>query len=138
MCDFNIHNNNDPESSDTKTFLDALDSCGLRNHTSFPTHDLNNTLDLVITPCNEAFIENSTSGRLFSDHNIVYFNITTFKQPNTIKEITFRKLKNISMTNFNKDVELHLNTHYSDKLSLTGKIHLYRNTLRVTLDKHAP
>ena len=54
------------------------------------------------------------------------------------KEITFRKLKNINMTNFNKDVELHLNTHYSDKLSLTEKIQLYRNTLRVTLDKHAP
>ena len=42
------------------------------------------------------------------------------------------------MTNFNKDVELHLNTHYSDKLSLTEKIQLYRNTLRVTLDKNAP
>ena len=42
------------------------------------------------------------------------------------------------MTNFNKDVELHLDTHYSDKLSLTEKIQLYRNTLRVTLDTHAP
>ena len=78
------------------------------------------------------------SVRLFSDHNIVYFNITTLKQPNTIKEITYRKLKNINMTNFNKDVELHLNTHYSDKLSLTEKIQLYRNTLRVTRDRHAP
>ena len=42
------------------------------------------------------------------------------------------------MTNFNKDVELHLTTHYSDMLSLSEKIQLYRNTLRVTLDKHAP
>ena len=135
--DFNIHIN-DPESPDTNTFLDVLDSFGLRNHTSFPTHHFNNTLDIVITPCNETFIENSTPGRLFSDHNIVYFNIITFKQPNTIKDITFRKLKNINMTNFNKDVELHLSIRYSDKLSLTEKIQLYRNTLRVALDKHAP
>ena len=42
------------------------------------------------------------------------------------------------MTNFNKDVELHLTTHYSDMLSLSEKIQLYRNTLRVTLDRHAP
>ena len=68
----------------------------------------------------------------------MYFNITTLKQPNTIKEITYRKLKNINMTNFNNDVELHLNTYYSDKMSLTEKIQLYRNTLRVTLDRHAP
>ena len=115
--DFNIHIN-DLESPDANTFLDVLDSFGLQNHISFPTHHLNNTLDLVITPCNNNFIESSTPGRLFSDHNIVYFNITTFKQPNTIKEITNRKLKNINMTNFNKDVEQHLNTHYSDKLSL--------------------
>ena len=135
--DFNIHVN-EPESPDVNTFLDVLDSFGLQNHISFPTHHLNNTLDLVITPCNDNFIESSTPGRLFSDHNIVYFNIITIKQPNTIKEITYRKLKNINMTNFNEDMEQHLYTHYSDKLSLTEKIQLYKNTLRMTLDRHAP
>ena len=113
---------NDLESSDPNTFLDVLDSFGLQNHISFPTHHLNNTLDLGITLCNDNFIESSTPGRWFSDHNIVYFNLTTFKQPNTIKKISYRKLKNINMTNFNKDMELHLTTHYSDTLSLSEKI----------------
>ena len=135
--DFNIHVN-DPESPDANTFLDVLDSFGLQNHIRFPTHHLNNTLDLVITSCNDNIIESSTPGRLFPDHNIVYFNLTTFKQPNNIKEITYRKLKSINMTNFNKDVELHLTLHYSDMLSLSEKIQLYRNTLRVILDRHAP
>ena len=135
--DFNIHVN-DLDSPDTNTFLDVLDSFGLQNHIRFPTHHLNNTLDLVITSCHDNFIESSTPGRLFSDHNIVYFNLPTFKQPNTIKEITYRKLKNINMTNFNKDMKLHLTTHYSDMLSLSEKIRLYRNTLGVTLDRHAP
>ena len=115
--DFNIHVN-EPESPDANTFLDVLDSFGLQNHISFPKHHLNNTLDLVITPCNDNFIKSSTPGRQFSDHNIVYFNIITLKQPNTIKEITYRKLKNINMTNFNEDMEQHLYTHYSNKLSL--------------------
>ena len=135
--DFNIHVN-DLESPDTNTFLDVLDSFGLQNHIRFQTNHLNNTLDLVITSCHDNFIESSTPGRLFSDHNIVYFNLTTFKQPNTIKEITCRKLKNINMTNFNKDVELHLTTHYSYMLSLSETIQLYKKTLGVTLDRHAP
>ena len=46
--DFNIHMN-DLESPDTNTFLDVLDSFCLQNDISFPTHCLNNTLDLVIT-----------------------------------------------------------------------------------------
>ena len=75
---------------------------------------------------------------MFSDHNIVYFNIITLKQSNTIKEITYRKFKNINMLNFNEDVEQHLYTHYSNNLSLTEKIQLYKNTLKMTLDKHAP
>ena len=118
--DFNIHVNN-LKSPDTNTFLDVLDSFGLHNHISFPTHCLNNTLDLVITSEQDNFIESSTPDRLFSDHNIVYFNLITFKQLNTIKEITYWKLKNINMTNFNKDVELHLTTNFSDTLPLSGK-----------------
>ena len=113
--DFNI-NVNDLESPDTNTFLDVLDSFGLQNHISFPTHHLNNTLDLVISSGQDNFIESSTPGRLYTD---------------------IHKLKNINMTNFNKVVELHLTTNYSDKLPLSGKIWLYRRTLEVTLDKHA-
>ena len=76
--DFNIYVN-DLESPDTNTFLDVLDSFGLHNHISFLTHCLNNTLDLVITLGQDNIIESSTLGRLFSDHNVVYFNLTTSK-----------------------------------------------------------
>ena len=98
--DFNIHVN-DLESPDTNTFLAILDSFGLHNHISFPTHHLNNSLDLVIASGQDNLTESSTPGRLFSDHNIVYFNLTTSKQSNNIKETTYRKLKHINMANFN-------------------------------------
>ena len=42
------------------------------------------------------------------------------------------------MANFNKDVESHLTTIYTDTLPLAGKIQLYRSTLVEILDKHAP
>ena len=76
--DFNIHVN-DLEFPDTNTFLDVLDSFGLHIHISFLTHCLNNTLDLVITSGQDNFIGSSIPGRLFSDHNIVCFNLTTSK-----------------------------------------------------------
>ena len=135
--DFNIHVN-DLESLDSNTFLDVLDSFGLHNYINFLTHHLNNTLDLVITSGQDNFIESSTPGRLFPDHNIVYFNLTTSKWSNKIKETTYRKLKNINIANFNKDMESHLTTNYTDTLPLAGKIWLYRSTLEEILDKHAP
>ena len=76
--DFNIYVN-DLESPDINTFLDVLDSFVLHNHISFLTHHPNNTPDLGITSGQDNFIESSTPSRLFSDHNIVYFNLTTFK-----------------------------------------------------------
>ena len=115
--DFNIHLNN-LESPDTNTFLDVLDSFGLHNHIGFLIHHLNNTLDLVITSGQDKFIESSRPGRLFSDHNMVYFNLTTSKQSNKTKEITYRKLKNINIANFSKDVESHLTTIHTDSLPL--------------------
>ena len=135
--DFNIHVNN-LESPDTNTFLDVLDSFGLHFDIEFLTHCLNNTLDLVITSGQDKFIESSRPSRLFSDHNMVYFNLTTPKQSYKTKEIIYRKLKNINIANFSKDVESHQTTIHTDSLPLAGKIRLYRGTLEKILDKHAP
>ena len=44
--DFNVHVDK-PNDSQVKNFLDFLDCMGLVNNTSFPTHNLGHTLDLV-------------------------------------------------------------------------------------------
>ena len=67
FCDLNIPMNN-PDSPDTNTFKDVLDSLGLHNHITFPTHRQHNTLDLIITEHQENFIRKLNQGRLFSDH----------------------------------------------------------------------
>ena len=48
LGDLNISMNN-PDSPDTNIFQDVLDSLGLHNHITFPTHRQHNTLDLIIT-----------------------------------------------------------------------------------------
>ena len=48
MDDLNIHIN-DPKNQDTIIFEDTIESLGLRNQVSFPTHRLQNTLDTIIT-----------------------------------------------------------------------------------------
>ena len=55
LGDLNIPMNN-PDSPDTNIFQDVLDSLGLHNHITFPTHRLHNTLDLIITEHQENLI----------------------------------------------------------------------------------
>ena len=55
LGDFNIPMNY-PDSPDTNIFQDVLDSLGLHNNITFPTHRQHNTLDLIITEHQENFI----------------------------------------------------------------------------------
>ena len=74
--DFNIHVK-DQSNFDTRNFQDVLDSLRLINYITFDTHHLENKLDLVITSVKNNFIRNPYQGCLFSDHNIVFFDITS-------------------------------------------------------------
>ena len=62
LGDLNIPINN-PDSPDTNIFQDVLDSLGLYNHITFPTHIRHNTLDLIITEHQEGFIKKLNQGR---------------------------------------------------------------------------
>ena len=72
LGDLNIPMNN-PDSPDTNIFQDILDSLGLHNNITFPTHRLHNTLDLIITEHQESFIKKLNQGRLFLDHYLINF-----------------------------------------------------------------
>ena len=76
MGDLNIHTN-DPENQDTITFDDTIESLGLRNQVNFPTHRLQNTLDIIITAEDSSIISDTHQGSLFSDHYIVHYTLTT-------------------------------------------------------------
>ena len=94
LGDFNIPMNN-PDSPDTSIIQDILDSLGLQNHIRFPTHRLQNTLDLIITEHQENFIRKLNQGRLFLGNHLIDFEIVFTSTSAGLKISTFRKIKSI-------------------------------------------
>ena len=119
------------------TFLDILDSFNLVNKVDKPTHRLSNTFDLVIHNADSNIIPSIKVDRLFSDHNIVLFNILLPHTIITSKVKVYRKFKNINPDTFMKDIgEFCLSKPPSP--SLDDKANHYHTMLQTTLDNHAP
>ena len=119
------------------TFLDVLDSFNLVNKVDRPTHRLSNTLDLIILDANSSIIPIIKVDRLFSDHNIVFFDISLPHTITTSKVKFYRKLKNINLEGFIKDIgEFCLNNPTGP--SLEDNMNHYHMMLQTILDIHAP
>ena len=119
------------------TFLDILDSFNLINKVDKPTHRLSNTLDLIIHDADSNIIPRIKVDRIFSDHNIVLFDISTSCTITNSKVQVYRKFKDINHYAFMKDVEeFCLNTPPGP--SLDDKTNHYYTMLQTTLDHHAP
>ena len=75
LGDFNIAVNK-PLDAGPASFLDVLHSFNLINRVDKPTHRLCNTLDLIIHDSDSSIIPKIKVDRLFSDHNIILFDIS--------------------------------------------------------------
>ena len=136
--DFNLHLDN-PDDSQVKQFLAALDATNLTQHVSFPTHRDLHTLDLVITASSSSLspvIDYSPVSP--SDHFPIFSTLTISPlHPPPLSTFSFRCLKSISISKFNRDiVNSRLITHPPTNLS--DLIDSYNTTLSSLLDKHAP
>ena len=92
--DFNIHMDN-PENPDTIIFNDFLESFGLTNFVSFPTHQSNHTIDLMITH-HSSIIKSVRQGGFFSDHCFINANLHIDWPIPPKKIVTYRKLKKLT------------------------------------------
>ena len=129
--DQNIHINDDLN-PDTITFNDFLEAFGLVNTVTFPTHRPQNTLDLVITyQGNEAVIGHPRQGRLFSDHNIVFFDLHA---GNTAT----RKIKAINLSTLNVYIVKTLASVGFKSLTASTSVSLYNKALSLILDNKMP
>ena len=118
--------------------MNILDSCGLVQHVTEPTHEHGNTLDLLITRQNSLVKEHKVDFQL-SDHSNVLFSLNIEKPPCPVKEITFRKLKNIKAGDFARDLSVKVNAqNYRDSADINEVLGLYNSSLKSTLNKHAP
>ena len=108
---------NNPDSPDTSIIQDILDNLGLQNHIRFPTHRLQNTLDLITTEHQENFIRKQNQGRLFLDHHLIDFEIVFTSTSVGQKISTFRKIKSIDCIAFTKEVQHQLAIEDGSKIN---------------------
>ena len=140
--DINIHLNklND---SNTKKFNKILVTFDLIQHIdiSIPTHKLGNTIDRVITSHNLCNIFNILTEDLsLGDHFLISFKAEIHTDMQLMKEISFRRVKNINHPVFSVDLKnsLDLVTEECNSLSFKEAIIHYKNNTAAVLDKHAP
>ena len=137
LGDFNIHMENESR-TDQQKMLDVLNSFGLKQHISFPTHQSGHTLDLVITrDCNDIVLSRVTDGHFISDHCFVHAELG-LPAPEVVKKtISYRNIKSMDMEAFKAEI-----SHISEELLTTADsqdlVSKYDQTLRACLDKHAP
>ncbi len=102
--DFNFHVDvaDDPHAI---KLLDTLDSVGLVQLVTGPTHRVGHTLDLVITHADKPFVnEIELTDPLISDHLAILFNARLPKPPLQMKTITSRKICSINHDKFIADI----------------------------------
>lgn len=108
---FHLDDVNDRES---RRFINILNSHGLFQHVVGATHKKGHTLDVVITMESSSILLATPSvldpclcdskGKPSGDHLAVHFSINLKKPAHIRKEITFRKLRDISIPDFQKDI----------------------------------
>ena len=100
MGDFNIHIDDAVEQPDTQTFLDLLDSLGLKQHVTQPTHVSGHILDLIITRNSENIIKYPPSvDRFIPDHASIHSIMCTLEQSNPASIVMTRRYRKIKSVN---------------------------------------
>ena len=139
---FHLDNVND---ADAVRFNGTLDAHGLVQHVVGPTHKKGHTLDVVITrdisslligmPTVSEPCLGYTKGNPSGDHMAVCFRINLTKPDSVRQRVTFRKLRDICIPEFLKDLTPILND--TDR-PLNELVHAYTTGIEAVVDQHAP
>ena len=140
--DFNFHLddtiNSNTINSNTIKFNEMLETFGLKQHVSIPTHLSNHILDLLITRSTTDINISSIESTLFlSDHCFVECNISIPRPKLFKKEISYHELEKIDIVDFKADLPV-LNSHCEKLVNLDELAHCYEDILSRILNTHAP
>ena len=89
LGDFNLHVSNDGD-IDSTIFLDTIETLGLYQHVTFPTHKHGNTLDLVLSELGiKSRVMTSSPGPYLTDHRAVIStpNVKSFQPKRQHKQV---------------------------------------------------
>jgi hypothetical protein len=144
--DLNFHLD-DMNDSDARHFTSTLSEHGLVQHVVGSTHKKGHTLDVVITQEDSPLLLEipsvfdpclcNSKGEPSGDHLALLFNINLEKPSHVRKEITFRKLHDISITDFSRDISLSPILKNTDR-SLDELVESYNTGIKALIDEHAP
>ena len=102
--DFNFHLD-DSSDADVRKFMELMDTFGLLQHITTPTHVSGHTLDLIISRSSNAItVLPSKSTCYISDHCFTECQLSISCPNMLVKEVSYRKFKQIHMDNFRSDI----------------------------------
>ena len=79
-------------SQDDHTLTNLLTNFNIMQHVTFPTHDRDNILDLIISHTSNKIVSNHSIGPFFADHFALLFNLSHHKSP---RHYTTRAIRNL-------------------------------------------
>ncbi|XP_041453152.1 uncharacterized protein LOC121406196 [Lytechinus variegatus] len=125
--------------ADARSLNDLLESGGLKQMISEPTHKRGHTLDLLIVRESEGIIDNiRVLPAMPSDHAAIMFTAALARPPASRQQVRHRMLRSIDYEQFSRDIEGNFsNIGDLDDLDLAQKVDTYNSTLKAALDKHA-
>ena len=135
--DFNV-NFLDKTDCYAKRCSNLLDTFDLVQNVSTTTHQSGTCIDWIITRNDDIVLESAPfSSSLVSDHFAVLCEFTLRVPNDSMKAISFRKLKDIDLDCFKKDIsELPMVQYPPNNLDIL--VQDYNKQLRDLLEKHAP
>lgn len=133
--DINIHMD-DCTCTYAKKFQDILDSFNLVQHVKFITHIQGHTLDVIITYKDSPIVKNIEFEEYdISHHHLIKFKVEVEIELKIVKEIKFRKLKNIDSERFTRDIQ---NSFAITEKPFGELITSYNEKMQKIIDDHAP
>lgn len=94
--DFNIHVDN-AEDTDARKLIYLLESYGLQQHVTSPSHKHDHTLDLIVTRQSHQLLGNTPRiSRYISDHATVLCSLRCDKPPLSVRKVSYRKLQSVN------------------------------------------
>lgn len=136
--DFNFHLD-DTTSYHTIKFNSLLQSFNLKQHVNFPTHALEHTLDLLITPHDHPTVKSVSSAGFISDHCCISakFDVAMPKPAPSPEPISYRRYTDIDMPSLRHKLSSSLSA-FDETLQPDSLYDRYHSTLSGLLDAHAP
>jgi len=139
--DFNVHVDNAPVNCDARKFLDLLDSFGIVQLVSSPTHSAGHTLDLILTNSNTDLVSNViTQDYGFPGHYPVFSSLSIPRTPHNARSITYRSIKHVNIGKFRADIcdALRSTSLPTQTRDVDDMVQVLMHQLKNTLDTHAP